>query len=295
MATDERAGAVSGIQQNIDRIKLAKQKMANYLENNSSLVAEGMSINEIVDEVLALIDKKGDYNVVQNVLANGNSELIITDAGESSVNELDSFITREISGVYTNNRVTQIGQYAFANCKELTEVNFPSVTNISSYSFYRCAKLKTISFPLCQVVGSNSFYGCNNLEAVSLPLCHTLGTGASGDVFWGCSKLCQVNLPLVTTIMSFTFRDTAIQKVDFLSLNNIESYAFIYARQLDTLILRNSSICTLEDTNAFNSTKIAAGTGYIYVPDNLVDSYKTATNWVTFANQIKPISELEGS
>ena len=29
MATDERAGAVSGIQQNIDRIKLAKQKMAD--------------------------------------------------------------------------------------------------------------------------------------------------------------------------------------------------------------------------------------------------------------------------
>lgn len=81
MATDERAGAVvSGIQQNIDRIKLAKQKLADYLENNSNLVADGMSINEIVDEVLALIDKKGDYNVVQNLLENGNSELVITDA-----------------------------------------------------------------------------------------------------------------------------------------------------------------------------------------------------------------------
>lgn len=295
MATDERAGAVSGIQQNIDRIKLAKQKMADYLENNSSLVAKGMSINEIVDEVLALIDKKGDYNVVQNVLANGNSELIITDAGESSVNEINSLITRSINGAYTNDKVTQIGQYAFANCKELTEVNFPNVTDIGLDGFYGCTKLKTISFPLCQVAGGSSFYGCSNLEAVSLPLCHTLGTGSSGSVFWGCSKLSQVSLPLVTTIMSFTFRDTVIQKIDFLSVNNIKSYAFIYARQLDTLILRNSSVCTLEDTNAFNNTKIAAGTGYIYVPDNLVDSYKTATNWVTFANQIKPISELEGS
>ena len=122
MATDERAGAVSGIQQNIDRIKLAKQKMANYLENNSNLVAEGMSINEIVDEVLALIDKKGDYNVVQNVLANGNSELVITDASESSANKLDSFITREISGVYTNDRITKVGLYGLGGCENLTSI-----------------------------------------------------------------------------------------------------------------------------------------------------------------------------
>ena len=31
---------------------------------------------------------------------------------------------------------------------------------------------------------------------------------------------------------------------------------------------------------------------YFYVPDNLVDSYKAATNWSTYAAQIRPISEL---
>lgn len=31
---------------------------------------------------------------------------------------------------------------------------------------------------------------------------------------------------------------------------------------------------------------------YFYVPDNLVDSYKAATNWSTYASQIRPISEL---
>ena len=42
----------------------------------------------------------------------------------------------------------------------------------------------------------------------------------------------------------------------------------------------------------FYNTAIENGTGYIYVPDSLVDSYKTATNWSTYASQIKPISEL---
>lgn len=289
------APADSKIGQQIARITNAKRALADYLKDNTDLATENMSINELVEAILALIGQKGAYNVVQNLLANGNSELAITDASGSNANELDSFITREISGAYTNDRVTQIGEYAFANCTEITDVNLPNVINISYNSFRGCTKLKAISLPHCQIAGGSSFYGCSNLEAVSLPSCHTLGTGALGSAFWGCSKLSQVSLPLVTTIMSFTFRDTVIQKIDFLSVNNIESRAFIYARQLDTLILRNSNVCVLENIDAFDSTKIAAGTGYIYVPDNLVDSYKIATNWVTFANQIKPISELEGS
>lgn len=289
------APADSKIGQQIARITNAKKALADYLKDNTDLATENMSINELVEAILALIGQKGAYNIVQNLLDDGNSELVITDASGSNANELDSLITREISGAYTNDRVTQIGEYAFANCTEITDINLPNVINISYNSFRGCTKLKAISLPHCQVAGGNSFYGCSNLEAVSLPSCHTLGTSALGSAFWGCSKLSQVSLPLVTTIMSFTFRDTVIQKIDFLSVNNIESRAFIYARQLDTLILRNSNVCVLKNIDAFDSTKIAAGTGYIYVPDNLVDSYKIATNWVTFANQIKPISELEGS
>jgi hypothetical protein len=289
------APADSKIGQQIARITNAKKALADYLKDNTDLATENMSINELVEAILALIGQKGAYNIVQNLLDDGNSELVITDASGSNANELDSLITREISGAYTNDRVTQIGEYAFANCTEITDINLPNVINISYNSFRGCTKLKAISLPHCQVAGGSSFYGCSNLEAVSLPSCHTLGTGALGSAFWGCSKLSQVSLPLVTTIMSFTFRDTVIQKIDFLSVNNIESSAFIYARQLDTLILRNSNVCVLKNIDAFDSTKIAAGTGYIYVPDNLVDSYKIATNWVTFANQIKPISELEGS
>lgn len=291
MATDEMAGTVvSGIQQNIDRIKLAKQKMADYLENNSSLVADGMSINEIVDEVLALIDKKGDYNVVQNLLANGNSELVITDASESSANELDSFITREISGVYINNRITKVGTSAFNNCNRIVEINLPKVTNVGNDAFSYCLKLKNINLPLCTTTGSNAFSYCA-FESISLPSCQSLGGGS----LRGCRQLTSINLPLVTTINGSTFYDTPIQVLDLPALTSIKAYGFGYVDSLHTLVLRNSTVCTLENANAFIDTKIAAGTGYIYVPDNLIDSYKIATNWVTFANQIKPISELEGS
>ena len=224
------------------------------------------------------------------MLANGNSELVITDASESSANELDSFITREISGVYTNDRITKVGGSAFSSCSRIVEINLPKVTYVGNDAFSHCIKLKNISLPLCTTTGSNAFSYCA-FESISLPSCQSLGGGS----LRGCRQLTSVNLPLVTTIKGSTFYGTPIQVLDLPALTSIQAYGVGYIDNLHTLILRNSNICVLENTNAFVGTKIADGTGYIYVPDNLVDSYKTATNWVTFANQIKPISELEGS
>jgi hypothetical protein len=38
-------------------------------------------------------------------------------------------------------------------------------------------------------------------------------------------------------------------------------------------------------------TRIEKGTGYIYVPADLVDSYKAATNWSTFAAQFRALED----
>jgi len=44
----------------------------------------------------------------------------------------------------------------------------------------------------------------------------------------------------------------------------------------------------LKNTNAFTNTAIAAGVGGIYVPSSLLSSYKTASNWSTYADNIYP-------
>lgn len=285
------APADSKIGQQIMRITDAKNALANYLKNNTDLATENMSINELVEAILALIGQKGAYNVVQNLLANGNSELAITDAGESSVNELDSFITREISGVYTNDRITQVGLYGLGGCENLTSINLPNVVTVGDSGFYNCKLLKSVNLPKLTSLGKNGF-NSTGLESINLPLCNKIGSSS----FSYTKQLVSVILPLAASIPSFCFDYSSVQKIDTSSVTSIAAYALGNAQQLDTLILRNSSVCTLANsTNTFTNTKIAAGTGYIYVPDNLVDSYKTATNWVTFANQIKPISELEGS
>ena len=89
-------------------------------------------------------------------------------------------------------------------------------------------------------------------------------------VFYGCSKLTSL---------------------DFANVTSIEANAFNGCSGLETLILRSSKVCTLSATNAFTSTKITSGTGYIYVPSALLANYQSATNWSTYASKFRAIED----
>lgn len=85
---------------------------------------------------------------------------------------------------------------------------------------------------------------------------------------------------------------SALKTADFSAVTSIGNYAFQVCSALTTVILRNTAkVATLSNANAFASTPIASGTGYIYVPRSLVDSYKTATNWSTYASQFRAIED----
>ena len=98
----------------------------------------------------------------------------------------------------------------------------------------------------------------------------------------------------VTIIGTFAFAvKDKLTLVDVPNVANIGANAFLWTDALKTLILRKNSVCNLEATNALTGTQFYYNRGNIYVPDNLVDSYKSATNWSTFAAVITPLSELE--
>ena len=96
----------------------------------------------------------------------------------------------------------------------------------------------------------------------------------------------------ITTIGSYSFRGCGtLVRVDSSSINYIAGAAFQGCNELTAVILRSATLVRLGNANAFTSTAVASGTGFIYVPDELVDDYKEATNWSTYANQIKSISK----
>lgn len=83
----------------------------------------------------------------------------------------------------------------------------------------------------------------------------------------------------------------SLTTVDLPNVQNIKSAAFAGCNNLKTIILRSTEVVKFNDNYTFSRTLIASGTGYIYVPSALVDSYKADTNLSTYANQIRAIED----
>lgn len=137
-------------------------------------------------------------------------------------------------------------------------------------------------------VGGYAFYGCTALTEVDLPN----ATSIADNGFNGCKSLVNAYVPSVTTAGSYAFANcTGLVAVDLSSCSFLNYRVFEKCTALQAVILRYGSVCRMDTTNTFNNSSISSGTGYIYVPAALVDSYKAATNWSTYAAQIRAIED----
>lgn len=165
----------------------------------------------------------------------------------------------------TNDVITETGPWAYYNLTQLVSVSFPELTTLN---------------------GGNEFQNCSNLSSVNFPLV----TNISTSCFAFCGKLTKVTFPSVATILTSGFNYcSGLMLADFPVVTSIYNFAFNENTSLRSIILRKGSVCELKNTNAFKSTPIAGGNGYIYVPSALVNSYKAATNWSTFAAQFRAL------
>lgn len=172
--------------------------------------------------------------------------------------------------------------------KTITTYENDKITNVGAYSFYGCTQLKKAHLPNLENCGDYAF-SKTNIEVIDYPELASVGSYAFSDN----ASVKTANLPKATKISGSAFRtDSTLETVDLGSATSIGNMAFYFCKGLRTLIIRTNSVCTI-GTNNFSATHIEKGTGFIYVPDDLVDGYKAATNWSTYASQIKPISELE--
>lgn len=149
--------------------------------------------------------------------------------------------------------------------REITEYSNPTLTKLGAYAL-----------------------SGTNIVTLNLPMLTTI----AGYAFYQCTKLTEVNFPLLTEVPNNGFREfSGVVKADFASITIARSNCFYKCTSLETLILRTQSVITLASGTTFTATPIANGTGYIYVPSALVDSYKAATNWSAFADQFRAIED----
>lgn len=147
------------------------------------------------------------------------------------------------------------------------------------------------------------------VTAYSNPTLTTLGAYALSG-----TQVTSLNLPELTTITGYTFRECmalanmvfpkleeipyngcrewkGLVKADFHNLKKIGSNGFYQCSNLETLIIRTPTLCTLPSGSIFTSSKIEAMTGGIYFPASLVETYRSASNWSKYAAIIYAIED----
>ena len=222
---------------------------------------------------------------------------------------------------------TSIGGHAFQDCSSmaLTSLELPQCTSIGETAFERCSSmaLTSLELPQCTSIGGSAFERCSSmaLTSLELPQCTSIG----GSAFNGCPLLSEITFQNVTTVGTQAFRGSTIAKIKLPSVETMAASSnyegiFSYCTNLVlvdlgencssigneslgryvgtsgnniTIICRASTPPSLGGA-IINKSWVCATIGEIYVPDESVEAYKTATNWSAYANIILPLSQYKG-
>ena len=209
---------------------------------------------------------------------------LLDETGQEIVNSLEEINNSMGDYIASNNPY-----YAYLEDRKIGTLVSTEITKVRDRGLYMRESLIAVDLPKCTNVNRAAFYYCTALETVNLPEC----TNIDGDAFCFCKKLQNVNIPKCTIIGGYTFQFCkSLKKIDLNVAEQISDSVFWGCELLECIkILNTETVCVLTSKYALHNTPIAKGTGYIYVPDELIKQYKTATNWSVFANQIKPLSE----
>ena len=244
------------------------------------------------------IDLLGDDAVVDSII-----DRSITEFKDDQITVVGGYAFRGCAALNEVDlpNVTELKLGAFANCSALESVNLPELTTLVNKASYRaeslfsgCTSLRSISLPKLTVLTQRMFYGCTALESVYLPEADAVGISGGvnyGNALFGnCKSLKTINLPKVAMLEDAFVSCSALEVVDLGAVTSIGD-AFQKCAALTTLIIRTSTIATLKNDASLSDTLIGSGTGYIYVPAALIDSYKAATNWSTYADQFRALED----
>lgn len=185
----------------------------------------------------------------------------------------------------------------FGDKSVLEEVVLPeTLTSLCAYSFSNYANLSSINLSKIETFERDSMSGCTSLPSVLvLENAKDFGSG----VFILCTSLERVELPNVVTIAdAINYRGcfSGCNNLAWLRIGPNCTKIGSYLRSYSTTTTPLNIICEAVTPPALGGSPFHAGgvMGKIYVPDTSVAAYQAATNWATYASQIKPMSELNG-
>ncbi|MGN0635901.1 MAG: leucine-rich repeat protein [Acutalibacteraceae bacterium] len=111
-------------------------------------------------------------------------------------------------------KVAIIGEYAFANCSSMLEVDLgSSIKEIDSYAFSDCSSLGYMEIPSSiELINDHAFSGCTGMQWLHIPSAGMTASSIGKDILAGCSE------------------ETYICSDRKLDINNKPVYVYTYAK-----------------------------------------------------------------
>lgn len=169
------------------------------------------------------------------------------------------FAGSSITSINIPNSVTSIGDYAFCECKSLSNVQLPnSITKINN-GLFRKSAISTIDIPLSvDSIGNSSFASCNNLTSIVIPQEVVF---IDSYAFQGCANLKEIELPA--------------------KIKEIFDGAFSKCPNINDVYCKSESVPTTYGS-PFSESLIEYAT--LHVPAGSIDEYMKYEPWKNFKN-----------
>ena len=210
--------------------------------------------------------------------------------------------------------ILSIGEAAFENCTNLKLESFGKVSSLSQSAFYGCVSctfktnsmnkalrlwFQSIEFWQTQDTFKNCLSAFSDGKFTYGDPITTINYIRIGKPWYGTpvKKLTLLGNNIVSEIQSGSKNDIIdyLKIIDIRALTNLTTWKF---RSWDQMYLRGLLFVNLTKINKVVSIDTSLSNAFgestpIYVPDNLVDAYKAASNWNNLPSQIFGLSQFK--
>jgi len=240
----------------------------------------GLPVTSIGD--LAFDGSYANYSLTSVTIPNG-----VTNIGSFAFNQC-----RSLANITIPDTVTSIGNGAFYLCSSLTSITIPpGVTSIESQTFYFCSSLTNIMIPNGVTnIGSQAFINCSSLTSVTIPSSvRSIGDAA----FNTCTSLISVTIPDgVTRIGSTTFSGcTSLTNVTIPNSVTSIGYAAFSSCPSLTYIVIPDSVTNIANTAFWRCSSLSSvtiGNSVTSIENETFDACYSLSS-VTIGDSVKSI------
>lgn len=191
---------------------------------------------------------------------NGNNVIVYTTNNGSTLNEINSTSISTSGLRYLNFGFMKLKHVAINGVCYFSL--YGNSTTFGQYAFCQCSSLKSVIIPnTVTSIGQYAFYYCTGLTTIAIP---NSVTSIGNYSFRYCSGLTSVTIGN--------------------SVTSIGTYAFYNCGNLTSITIKATTPPSL------GTSALPSNVQHIYVPAQSVNTYKTSSNWSSYASKISAIS-----